>query len=228
MSTRIIRRITGLVLAVGIGVLWTPSPANANMRLELYDNSSNVGIVLTDIGNTGVLTFIGAVGAFTVNVTTGISQPGSVSGSPPAGEIAMLDLNSVNAASSTGGTLTILLENNNYSGTGTLTDVSSIGGAQTAGSSMTATSAVYANNSVPTLPTDGSTNTVPPALGGTTVFSLTSSSTTFSGSGSVNFTPTAGLFGLAKMFVINVVPRGTFSADFQNDVTAVPDRKSVV
>jgi hypothetical protein len=224
MSTRIIRGIAGLALAVGIGVLWTPTPANANMRMELFDNGNGVGIVLTDTANTGHFTFDGVVGNFVINVTTGSSQP---PGGLPPGEIASLDLNSINAVSPAGGTLTIILENAGYSGNGALppfTDNSRVGGTLTPGGSLTATSAVYPNNNPPTLPPDGSTTTAPPPLGGTTVLNFHTVSSSYSASNSVNFTPTAALgqFALAKEFVITVGPNGQFSANFANDVT-VPE-----
>ena len=113
MSTRVLRNIAWVAIALGIGVLWMPSSAYADMRLELASGGS--GTILTDAGNTGQLTFNGAIGVFNVNVTTGTSAPPL--GLAP-GVTAQLDLNSVNFASGSAGTMTIILENSSYSGLG--------------------------------------------------------------------------------------------------------------
>ena len=62
-------------------------------------------------GAAGAVTFIGTVGAWTTNVTTGLSYP--VVGSQ---NNMVLDLNSVNVSSSTGGTLIITASDIDYSG----------------------------------------------------------------------------------------------------------------
>ena len=65
----------------------------------LDDGAGHTGYVLSQ---TGVATFTGALGDWTVNVTTAITYPTLGTTSNPE-----IDLNSVNASSSTGGTLQI-------------------------------------------------------------------------------------------------------------------------
>ncbi len=57
----------------------------------------------------GVVSFVGAVGAFTINVVTGISEP--IIGSSKQ---AILNLNSVNVTTTSGGTLEIMLTDTDY------------------------------------------------------------------------------------------------------------------
>lgn len=77
-----------------------------------------------DGDNDGVITHSGGFGAFTVNVTTGLTQPAL---SDPA----KLDLNSVDVTGSTGGTLYIWLSATDF--TGSLTDFTADFGGTTQG-----------------------------------------------------------------------------------------------
>ena len=79
MSTRILARIACLAVAMGIGVLSTPSSGRANMQMEITDGTNYQ--VLTDSANTGLLNFIGSIGGFTVNCETATSQPPIAPGS---------------------------------------------------------------------------------------------------------------------------------------------------
>jgi hypothetical protein len=203
-------------------VLWTPTPAQANMRLMLTDGTN--GTVLTDTGNTGVLNFNGAIGSFGVNVTTGTSAPPL---NPPIGVIALLDLNSLNISTKNAGTMTIILENDGYVSAATkLLATGDIGGT-IKGGSMTASGWVGTTNVVPTLPADQGVGPIgaPPSLpaaGGLQDLSLTTSASSFSKTSSVNFNST-GLFSLYKEIIVTFgAGGGTFSADFSDSVSPEP------
>jgi len=102
--------LKGLAVALGtLGLAFTlAAPANAALMLRLSDGV-NPDVTITDQlagdanATAGVVTFIGGIGAWTVNVTTGLSKPLF-----PASGLHM-DLNSVNVTSAGGGSLTILL-----------------------------------------------------------------------------------------------------------------------
>lgn len=138
MKTRLLISILcGAVLAAGPqvagaqGILYLNDLAIGGTYDVLVMDNAAAG-VLTAFGLTthadpnglvGVVNFIGSVGggAFTVNVTTGLSKP--VIG-PPSG----IDLNSVNVSSGGGGTLDIGFGDNNFTFTGTSSVVNAIGG----------------------------------------------------------------------------------------------------
>lgn len=231
MATRILRRIACLAIALGLGILWTPTPAQANMRLELA-SSSGKGVILTDTANTGVLTYNGPVDTmFTTNVTTGTSAPPQAL-NPPS--IASLDLNSINVDSKGAGTLTIILENAGYTGPITkLLASAAIGGTLPNGASVSATAWVSPTNAVPTFTADQGPGLLPggqpPALpaAGSDVQVLSFSK---SGGGAfasanpavgVNFN-NAGTFSLYQEIVITFTKAGTFSANFSNQVSPEP------
>jgi len=220
MSSRILRRIACTTIALGIGVLWTPSSANANMRLEL--ESGGQGTILTDTTNNGALTTTTAFGNFIVNVTTGTSFPPLP---PPPGEIAKLDLNSIVVSSGSAGTITIILENSSYIGpNGVLGAVGSIGGTISNGT-VTATSYVDPTNQVPITAADQGLGalTVPGMPGsGKQDLSFTGSSSSFSADGGTTFSST-GTFSLYQELVITFGANGgTFSADLSNTVVPEP------
>jgi len=225
MSTRILRRIACLAIAAAIGVLWTPSSANANMRLELNNTTTGTGTILTDAANTGTLTFPGAIGAFTVNVTTGTSAPPL--GVLP-GFVASLDLNTVNVSSTTAASMTIILENT-YSGlpTGAAVATGSIGGTLTNGT-VTATAWVDPTSAVPALGPDQVVGPIgpPPAVpvGATSLqdLSLSTSASPFAASGQHSFT-SLGTFSLYQEIVITFgFGGGSFSGNLQDQVS-VPE-----
>jgi len=79
---------------------------NADPVLELSSGATTTTIfdqVSPDAnGTAGAITFVGAVGDFTLNVTTGITKPATGSASIPT-----LDLDSIDLSSTAGGILTI-------------------------------------------------------------------------------------------------------------------------
>jgi hypothetical protein len=93
-----------VVVALILGI---QSTSHALMKLYLYDGV-NPPVIITDeglgdlTGGEGAITYSGAIGNWSVNVTTGISYP--VLGSPG---VPYLDLNSINTTSVLGGNLVI-------------------------------------------------------------------------------------------------------------------------
>jgi hypothetical protein len=86
------------------------------MKLELVSGLTTVTITdeglgdsATGVGNVGVITYIGAVGNFNVNVTTGTSKP--VIGTVTAPQ---LDINSLDVTSGSGGTIIIRLTDTDF------------------------------------------------------------------------------------------------------------------
>lgn len=112
MKTGKIVAISAMVVALLLGV---HSGASA-LTLAMTDGGANF-VLVTDQGagdsnpEVGAVTFIGALGDWTVNVTTGVSKP--VIGSPGNPE---LDLNSVNVTSTTGGNLIFVVVDSDFTG----------------------------------------------------------------------------------------------------------------
>jgi hypothetical protein len=107
-----------LGLAVLALTLSASSPAEAGMVLRLNDGAGNTATVGDGLagdanGAAGAITFIGSLGGttvWTVNVTTGISDPILGSATQPH-----MDLNSVNVSSGGAGTLIIDLTDTDFS-----------------------------------------------------------------------------------------------------------------
>src|SRR5262245_12774628 len=116
LPTSLARRALVAVAAFAVSL----GSAYATPMLRISDGSST--ITITDGGGTdanatsGVVTFIGSIGNWTLNVTTGISFS-------PNGK---LDLNSIDGSSAAGGTLTLLLTDTGFWDAGNV--LSSIGG----------------------------------------------------------------------------------------------------
>mgnify|MGYP001259478315 CR=1 FL=1 len=95
--------------ALGLALLGliTPRQADATPTLSISDGSTTVTVVDNGVGDfnavTGGVTFIGTIGNFLLNVSTGVTYPAL--GSPANPE---MDLNSVDVTSASGGgTLTL-------------------------------------------------------------------------------------------------------------------------
>jgi hypothetical protein len=82
---------------VFVGVVWS---AQATPTLFLNDGMGHMGSMMS---SSGVVTFNGAIGNFTINMTTGVTQPASGSATNP-----MLSLDSMHVTGTAGGTLTIM------------------------------------------------------------------------------------------------------------------------
>jgi hypothetical protein len=98
--------LIGLAL---VSSLTIAGAANANFVMTIDDlGVGGVEQTLFDGDNDGVITFAGAVGAFSVNVTTGVSKP-AINGPQ------LLDLNSIDVSGGAG-TLRISLTDTDYTG----------------------------------------------------------------------------------------------------------------
>lgn len=209
-------------------------PSQAQFRLRVEDVGAGIGTVITDegagdsaTGIPGLITFIGGVGGnFTINITTGTSKP-VVSN--------VLDLTSVNIATTGAGTLRLTLEDTGYTfGADGPTFVSgSIGGVLTApaGSSITAQGWVNPGNLVPTLGADqavGAIGAIPdlPPAGSAAAFSPVASTGpgAFFFNDSAAFTK-AGPYSLFSSVTLTLTGPGSVSLDLQ--VAAVPEPGSV-
>ncbi|MGV8048754.1 MAG: PEP-CTERM sorting domain-containing protein [Anaerolineaceae bacterium] len=93
--------------------LMVPSAARAVAVLTLSDGSTSISItdgLASDLNPVnGVVTYSGVVGAFEINVSTGISKP--VLNTP---NLAFMDLNSIDISLFGGGTLTITLRDEGF------------------------------------------------------------------------------------------------------------------
>jgi len=102
-------------IAAGLGVTLTLNSAQAAFVLTLDDLSTGgIDVTVTDDGagdsypGLGTMTFLGPVGSFNVNVTTGVSKPQLTGG--------VMDLNSINISGGAGGTLVIGLTDTGFTG----------------------------------------------------------------------------------------------------------------
>ena len=123
-------RLFSVSAAVVLAALTFVAPADRANALTLQ-LTQGLNTVTTNDGVTpGLAQFIGALGTYIVNVSTGISDP--ILGSPAAPH---MDLNSVNVAGPSGGVLTIMLSDTGFNGTGGLISfLHQIGGTVTGGS----------------------------------------------------------------------------------------------
>jgi PEP-CTERM motif len=180
--------------------------------LRLTDVGSATTVTITDPGGTGVITFSGAVGVWNINVTTGLSTPGS--GGSATNPI--LDLNSVDHSTGAG---TLLIE---FTDTGfgpvppNSTFVDGIGGTigSTTGGTLLATEKYDANNV---------------AFAGVQIASLGPFSPG-AFSGSTISSPVAGLapFSLTQIVTITHSTTGTTSFNYSKDLTPIPEPASLL
>lgn len=102
-------------IAVTASALAVSSPANANLVISLDDGAGN-SIVVGDGGGSdlngvdGGVTWVGGLGVWSINVSTGISDPALGTKALPN-----LDLNSVNNSSSAAGsTMTVMITDTDF------------------------------------------------------------------------------------------------------------------
>lgn len=217
-----------IALAAAAGLCVAPA-ARADFRLRVEDLGTGTGIVLTDTGGTGVISYSGSLGGssvFTLTVTTGISKPVQV----PYGS---MDLNSVTVDSKGAGTLQITLEDTDFVASANPLPVgANIGGTQTNGS-ITYQAWADGTNAVINLGADqspagalGAIGSVPGTSTAAWSPAFTSSSIAFSGSsGGPNFT-VGNAFSLMQQVTLTFNSAGV--ASFDAAVTTVPEPNSVV
>jgi hypothetical protein len=227
------------ILGALVSVTLLGSSASADLRLRIEDIGTGQGAVITDGGAgdvnaaVGVLTFIGVVGSFTINVTTGISKPiiGGVT------DLGQLDLNSVNATGSSGGTLRLTLEDTNYLAApfATLHVIGEVGGTLSPGAGNTITIQSWTNgdNLVPDLGSDQGVGPIG-AIGSTPAGSVpawaaafVSGPGAFSSSSSGDFNNGADSpFSLFNQVTINFT--GVGSVSFDESQRVVPEPTSLL
>jgi hypothetical protein len=104
-----VKQVLGAAAAV-MAMSAATLPAQASVVLQLSDGATTVtcadGAACDVNATAGIVTYIGSVGAFNINVSTGIGDAGSPTN--------LLDLNSVNVSFFGGGTLTITLSDTGY------------------------------------------------------------------------------------------------------------------
>ncbi len=183
------KRLTTALVAAGAALLLTSGAALATPTLKICDNAAIPNCVTVADGGigdanavVGAVTFVGAVGAWTINVDTGLTKPATGGAFNPH-----MDLNFVDTYSGSGGAgsvLTIMWSDTDFMlPTGTF--VASIGGTMpnVAGTSVAyhdfadASNALFGTGSPicgQTLTTrPGYTGTCTGTYGGTVPFSLT-------------------------------------------------------
>lgn len=231
------RLVATCVLSIGLLVAAAPQ-ADAALRLRIEDLDTGEGIVLTDGATgdansvTGAVTYVGSVGQFVVNVTTGISKPliGGVN------NYAELHLDNVSINTNGAGSLRIVLQDTDFVGgpDGPMSFVSEIVALLTAptGSTVFAQSYVDPTNAVIDLGLDTHPAGALAALGATPPTSLAGFglSGVTSGPGPFN---AANAIGFAKdgpysMTVIVVVTfSGSGSVSFDAGLQTIPEPATI-
>jgi hypothetical protein len=166
-------------LLAGIVMTGLAPPAMASFRLRIEDTGANVGVVLTGTevpGNnpSGSITFSGAIGAFSVVVTTTVTAHSSPN------NVADLDLNNITVIGSGPGTLRITAEDTGYTrGTNPFVLQGTVGGTLTGPAGTTDTIQSWANgtNLVPDLGADAGTTSTAVSLASNPLGAIPSGST---------------------------------------------------
>jgi hypothetical protein len=118
-----------LILAAICIIIFSSQSAHALATLQLSDGSTVIMVEDGDANdsnlNAGAITYVGAVGTnWWLNVTTGITKPALGSAGSP-----QMDLTDVSLTSSSGGTLTILFSETDFSlSSSSASFISSVGG----------------------------------------------------------------------------------------------------
>jgi len=105
---KIVRLLTKVALcaAVMLSFFGIKNADALPLGIQLYDGTTTITVWDDGVGDvnstTGAVTYIGSIGVWTVNVTTGIGVPVVGTSSWP-----ILDLNSIDVTTTTGGTLNV-------------------------------------------------------------------------------------------------------------------------
>ena len=108
MFVNIVRLLTKVALcaAVMLSFFGIKNADALPLGIQLYDGTTTITVWDDGVGDvnstTGAVTYIGSIGVWTVNVTTGIGVPVVGTSSWP-----ILDLNSIDVTTTTGGTLNV-------------------------------------------------------------------------------------------------------------------------
>ena len=203
------------LLTLFVGSFFLPQQASALPTLSLSDGTTTVtlgdeGVLDKSDGELGVVTFIGKLGVWNVNVTTGITFP--VLG---AADRPHMDLNSVNVSGGGGGTLTIMFSEVGYSNPFSVFHTE-IGGTvdDTAGSSVQYRTYLDAGNTL--------FGTVTPITNHGSAGSGAFSSTRAGSGGG------AGPFSLTQVVQITHVAGAGQSSSFDAELNTVPEPTSML
>jgi hypothetical protein len=186
-----IKRLASSLLAAAFALACSTAFASVELRLT----SGATVIDLTD-GGTGFISYNGAVGAYNINVTTGL-------GSQVLPFPTLLDLNSVDVTSLGGDLLIELTQTGLDFGSSPFVINGSIGGT-TSGAQLAY--ALYADAS------DAAFGT------GSLIFSGSTSTSPFSDSGSALFSDPSGTFSLYQRVSLSSLSGGIASFDFDAQV----------
>jgi hypothetical protein len=172
---------------------------SASAVATLYISDGTNTVTITDGGagdanpNAGWVTFVGNVGAFSINVSTGYNDAGS--------PLNLMDLNSINTLAAGAGTLTIKFSDTGYAGGGT---TSAHWGGTLSGDGSSVTAAAFY----------GADNLLFSETGSIVAFGPFSGPS-FSADGSGNI-PTAGPYSLTQVITITAGRTGAaYSGDFE-------------
>ena len=185
--------------AAAVALILNGTTSHAALMISLNDGLGH-SATITDQGagdlnsNLGAVTFLGGIGVFTINVTTGISKPLMGSATSPE-----LDLNSVDViAGAVGGTLTLEVTDTDFIGSAGIGEfLSEIGGTQS-GSISYSTFLDCSNAAFGT---------------GTPLSSQGYSTGSFSGSQTNAATACGGNYSLTEEIVMTLPGSGTTSFD---------------
>ena len=195
--------------------------AEAGLILMLSDTADNASVTIVDNGigdmssDLGVVTFVGKIGEFSVNVSTGLSSPVIGSGLLP-----QLDLNSVDAklTGSKADVLTIKLTDTGWAPTIHSTTLTQEVGGTLSGSIASVNFNTFVD------PTNMAFGTGAGTSSGT---ALAFSSSPYSGSNNLQYGPMGGPYSLTEVAVLSAhAGAGNVSYDFA--VAAVPEPSSLV
>lgn len=195
-------------VAVAALTLGLSRPSEASLMINLDDGNGH-SVSVTDQSGTdfnsvlGAVTFIGSIGNFGINVTTGLSKPDIGSATQP-----QLDLNSIDITSQAGGKLTLDVTDTGFAGNGAVaTFVSEIGGTQGAGGSISDSTFLDCTNA---------------AFGkGTPLSTQSFSGTPFSGAKNKTTTQCSGAYSLTEEVVLSL-PGSNLSTSFDASL-AIPE-----
>jgi PEP-CTERM motif len=176
---------------------------NAVGALVLTGSASGIGIV-----SPGNYSYNGSVGAYTVNVTTGIGSP--------VFPLGALDLNSIEVSGSPTGPLTIEWSENGVTAPLTTWDMA-FGGTLSLGTLKSLTNTDYESNTNNFFATDNTIGTITP----------TWTKTSFSGT-ATGSAPASGTYSLTEVITLNSSGLTAFSGDASLTPDPVPEPASMV